>query len=291
MPRRRFAEVDVFGRTPYAGNPVAVVLDCDGLDAAAMQQFTRWTNLSEAAFVLPPTHPDADYAVRIFMGSGELPFAGHPTLGACHAWLHRSGAPAEPESERRAGPAQRGDRAPLIVQQCGAGLIPIRREGTRLAFEAPPLRRFGQVEEEVLARVAGQLRIAREEIVDSSWADNGPGWVAVLLADADAVQALCPGEVELMIGVAGLHPAGSPEALEVRAFCPGDGAFLEDPVTGSLNASLAQWLLGSGRLSAPYVAAQGRALGRDGRVEVSVEDDRVFVGGATVTCLEGTVEL
>jgi PhzF family phenazine biosynthesis protein len=275
---RPFVQVDVFADTAYLGNPVAVVLGADGLPDAQMQQFARWTNLSETTFVLTPRARGADYRVRIFTPGGELPFAGHPTLGTCHAWLEAGGHPAG------AGP---------IVQECGAGLVSVRRTGAGLAFAAPPLLRGGPVEEPVTAHVAEALNIARSDIVDIQWADNGPGWIAVLLAGADAVLALRPGPVDMDIGVAGPYPEGSPAALEVRAFTAqiGPGA-VEDPVTGSLNASLAQWLLAAGRVTAPYVASQGTTLGRRGRVHVSLDaDGQVWVGGGTITCVSGTVEL
>jgi PhzF family phenazine biosynthesis protein len=273
--RRPFAQVDVFTATPYAGNPVAVVLDGAGLAPEAMQRFAHWTNLSETTFVLPPTAPGADYLVRIFTPVAELPFAGHPTLGTCHAWLSTRPDPPDP-----------------VVQQCGAGLVTVRRTPAGLAFAAPPLVRSGPVEEALVQHVAEALGIERDEIVDAAWADNGPGWVAVLLASAGEVLALRPGPVDLELGVAGPYPPGSPCAWEVRAFFPKDGATVEDPVTGSLNASLAQWLLGSGRATAPYVASQGTRLGRAGRVHVSRDPDgTVWVGGGTVTCVSGQVEL
>ena len=276
--KRPFAQVDVFTTTPFAGNPVAVVLDGTGLDAAAMQRFAHWTNLSETTFVLPPESPEADYRVRIFTPTLELPFAGHPTLGTCHAWLELGGG------------RPRGEDA--IVQECAAGLVPIRRTADGLAFAAPPLLRSGPVEEELVVRIAGILGIGRDEIVAAEWADNGPGWVAVMLASAEAVLALSPAPSELDIGVVGPLPEGSPEAFEVRAFFPKDGAMMEDPVTGSLNASLAGWLLGSGRASAPYVARQGTALGRSGRIHITTDAaGAIWVGGGTIACVTGDVEL
>jgi PhzF family phenazine biosynthesis protein len=270
----QFRQVDVFTDTPYLGNPVAVVLGADGLSDEQMQQFANWTNLSETTFVLPPRASGADYLVRIFTASRELPFAGHPTLGTCHAWLEAGGRAADPDA---------------VVQECGAGLITVRRTEAGLAFAAPPLIRSGPVEESVAERVARGLNVARSDIVDIAWADNGPGWVAVLLASAEAVLAVRPGDLDLDIGVAGPYPDGSPEALEVRAFTPVVTS-LEDPVTGSLNASLGQWLLASGRVTAPYVASQGTALGRRGRVHVSRDaDGQVWVGGGTVICVTGTV--
>ena len=284
---RRFNQIDVFTTTPYAGNPVAVVLDADGLTTDEMVRFARWTNLSETTFLLPPTAPGADYQVRIFTSAAmpladgsvsyELPFAGHPTLGTCHAWLAAGGTP------RQSGG---------ITQQCAAGLIPLRQTEAGLAFAAPPLLRSGAVEEQLVAHIAEVLGLSRADIVDAQWADNGPGWVAVLLASAAAVLALQPRGLDLNLGVVGPHPAGSPQAFEVRAFFPKDGATTEDPVTGSLNASLAQWLLASGRASAPYVASQGTALGRAGRVHITHDaDGAIWVGGGTVTCITGQVEL
>ncbi|WP_461156267.1 PhzF family phenazine biosynthesis protein [Saccharopolyspora tripterygii] len=271
---RKFQQVDVFTDTPYYGNPVAVVLDAEGLSDEEMQRFAAWTNLSETTFVLPPVADGADYRVRIFTPSSELPFAGHPTLGTCHAWQ-----------------AVHGERD-TTVQECEAGLVTVRRTGEGLAFAAPPLLRSGPVEPDLLRRIATALGVGLDEIVDAQWADNGPGWVAVLLADADAVLALDPGFRDaLHIGVAGPHPEGGPARYEVRAFAPlGGGGCVEDPVTGSLNASLAQWLLGSGRTTAPYTARQGTALGRAGQVRIDTdEQDRIWVGGSTVTCIEGTV--
>lgn len=274
---RPFRQVDVFATTAYAGNPVAVVLDGSGLDDEALQRFARWTNLSETTFVLAPSDVAADYRVRIFTPTQELPFAGHPTLGTCHAWLESGGVP-------RAGG--------VIVQECAAGLVRIRQTENGLAFAAPPLIRSGPVEEHLIGRLADMLRIDRSEILDSQWVDNGPGWVAVLLSDARAVLALRPGFVDLDLGVVGAYPDGAAHAFEVRAFFPKDGATVEDPVTGSLNASLAAWLLGSGRARAPYIASQGSALGRAGRVHISTDvDDTVWVAGATITCISGDVTL
>lgn len=285
--RRRFRQVDVFTAEPYFGNPLAVVLDAEGLDAEAMQRFAAWTNLSETTFLLPPDGDGADYRVRIFTPESELPFAGHPTLGSCHAWLAAGGQPA---------------RAGEIVQQCGAGPVRIRPVGGNggaaggahagLAFAAPPLLRSGPVDEALTRRIAAMLRVDPGEVVAARWADNGPGWVAVLLASAAAVLALRPAAVDLDVGVAGPYPPGSPAAFEVRAFTPKIGGVGEDPVTGSLNAALGQWLLGSGRASAPYTVSQGTVLGRRGRLRVDADHDgTVWVGGATVTCIEGTVEL
>ncbi|MEA2307669.1 MAG: hypothetical protein QOH43_4949 [Solirubrobacteraceae bacterium] len=276
MPRR-FAQVDVFSTEPYAGNPVAVVLDGAGLSTDAMQRFARWTNLSETTFVLPPESPEADYRVRIFTPGRELPFAGHPTLGTCHAWLEAGGSPR---------------REAAIVQECDAGLVPVRRSEAGLAFAAPPLVRSGPVDDELVERLARMLGVDVDVMTDTQWVDNGPGWVAVLLDDPEAVLALTPRFDELDVGVVAPYPPGSPEAFEVRAFTYKDGGVDEDPVTGSLNASLAQWLLATGRATAPYVARQGAALGRAGRVHVSQDaDGAVWVGGGAVSRVRGEVDL
>jgi PhzF family phenazine biosynthesis protein len=273
---RDFKQVDVFTTTPYLGNPLAVVLDAEGLSDEQLRQFASWTNLSETTFVLPPRDSQADYLVRIFTPTSELPFAGHPTLGTCHAWLEAGGRPA---------------RDGVVVQECGAGLVQIRQSEAGLSFAAPPLVRSGPVDEQTLQQVLSSLNIKRGDVADIQWADNGPGWVGVLLADADAVLNLKPGVVTLDVGVVGLYPPGSPEAIEVRAFT-GQVSSVEDPVTGSLNASLAQWLTSTGRLTAPYVSSQGTVMGRRGRVHITQDDTgQIWVGGGTVTCINGTVEL
>lgn len=272
---RPFRQVDVFSSQPMLGNPVAVVHDADGLSDDQMRAFAHWTNLSETTFVLTPTDPGADYRVRIFTPDAELPFAGHPTLGTAHAWLEAGGVPATEG---------------VVVQECGAGLVTVRRDD-RLAFEAPPLVRSGPVSEADLDRIVRALRIGRDAVVDSAWVDNGPGWVGVLLESAEAVLALQPAwsEFEGMdIGVVGPRADGD-TACEVRAFCPGLGV-TEDPVTGSLNAGLGQWLAG-GALPTSYVAAQGTAIGRAGRVHVRRAGESVTVGGDTVTRIVGEVDL
>jgi PhzF family phenazine biosynthesis protein len=237
-----------------------------------MQRFARWTNLSETTFVMPPTRPEADYRVRIFTPVLELPFAGHPTLGTCHAWLEAGGGAA---------------RAEEIVQECAAGLIRIRRE-EQLAFEAPPLVRSGPASEAEAAKVAAALDLGPAEMIAVEWVDNGPGWIAVLLESAARVLELQPGALDFDLGVVGFHPPGAAAAIELRAFTPVDGLAWEDPVTGSLNASVAQWLLDSGRLTAPYVATQGSAIGRAGRIEISQDaDGAIWVGGATATIITG----
>jgi PhzF family phenazine biosynthesis protein len=273
---RSFAQVDVFSATPYHGNPVAVVLDGAGLTTEQMQRFANWTNLSETTFVLPPTEPGADYRVRIFTPSEELPFAGHPTIGTCHAWLA-----GHPEHE--------GD---TIVQECAAGLVTIRRSNGRLAFAAPPLLHDEPVEDPMLANIARFLGIDQTAIRDARRLDNGPDFRVVLLDSAQAVLDLEPGQSDLKVGVVGPYPAGSPHAVEVRAFFSANGSTVEDPVTGSLNAVLGRWLLDKGHVEAPYVASQGTALGRSGRVHVDRDaDGTIWVGGDAVTCLRGEAEI
>ncbi|MEI8267655.1 MAG: PhzF family phenazine biosynthesis protein [Betaproteobacteria bacterium] len=275
---RRFHQLDVFTATPLKGNPLAVVHDAQGLDEATMAAFARWTNLSETTFLLPPAAPGADYRVRIFTPGGELPFAGHPTLGSCAAWLAAGGLP------RAEG---------LVVQECGVGLVRIRRDGSRLAFAAPPLRRTGPLESAMVKRIADGLGVAHLDIQYHQWVDNGPGWCAVMLPSAAQVRALRPDFAslsDLKLGVVGPCPAGEDTAFEVRAFVPGLGV-PEDPVTGSLNAGLAQWLIGAGLAPARYVAAQGSVLGRAGRVHVVQDGADVWIGGEVVRVIEGEVSL
>jgi PhzF family phenazine biosynthesis protein len=275
--RHAFRQVNVFSADPVLGNPLAVVHAADDIGDAQMAAFARWTNLSETTFLLVPTHAEADYRVRIFTPHGELPFAGHPTLGSCHAWLAAGGIPSA-----------RG----VVVQECGVGLVRIRRDGARLEFAAPPLRRTGPLEAEVLAQIVAALRLRASDVQHHQWVDNGPGWCAVMLRSASQVLALAPAWPvldDLKLGVVGPHAPGHDAAFEVRAFV-GDGAF-EDPVTGSLNASLAQWLIEAGLAPPEYVAAQGTALGRAGRVYLRRADGDVWVGGDVVGTIEGVVDL
>jgi len=276
---RRFDMIDVFGSGPVSGNPLAVVHDAEGLSSDEMLSITRWLNLSETTFLVPPTSDQADYALRIFTLRGELPFAGHPTLGTCHAWLQAGGTP-------------RGEQ---IVQECGAGLVPLVKDD-HLAFAAPPLIRSGPVDADQIVNVAGVLGIETTEVVAAEWVDNGPGWIGILLEDHERLLSLqtdatrSTAQNPLDIGVVARHPTASEVDFEVRAFFSDDtGRLLEDPVTGSLNASLGQWLIGSGRAPARYTAAQGTAVGRAGRVQVSSEGSDVWVGGATVTVVSGEI--
>jgi PhzF family phenazine biosynthesis protein len=279
---RQFVQVDVFGESPFLGNPLAVVLGADGIDDDTMAAIARWTNLSETTFVLRPTDAAADYRVRIFTPFGELPFAGHPTLGTCWAWRSNGG------SSQQTG---------TTVQECGAGLVAVRDDGDRLAFAGPPLVRSGPVEPDLVTEVVDAMSLDPSDVEDSQWVDNGPGWMALLLKSAEAVRSAQPRRVPTKVGLAGLVGLVGPEPtssadVEVRAFFPKDGMPAEDPVTGSLNASLGQWLIGSGRLSSPYVASQGSALQRAGIVHVSQDaDGQVWVAGTTRTLIEGTIDV
>ena len=288
MMLRNFKQVDVFTATPYRGNPVAVVLDGKGLSTEEMQAFTNWTNLSEATFLLPPTQAGADYRLRIFCPGRELPFAGHPTLGSCHAWLEAGGQPRG-EGEAFA--------IALQLDQADAALL-------HHVFAAPPLRKSGPLPEEDVALIARGLGVARSDIVGHAWCDNGPNWRGVMLPSADQVLALKPDAAVLAgldvgvvgprgkVGVVGSRSSGDDCAFEVRAFFPGNNGMAEDPVTGSLNAALAQWLIAAGLAPASYVASQGTALGRAGRVHVERDaSGETWIGGASVTCIAGTVRL
>ena len=272
-----FSQVNVFSSQPLGGNPLAVVHEASPLNAEQMAALARWTNLSETTFLLPPTDPAADYRVRIFSPSRELPFAGHPTLGSCHAWLAAGGTPKQ---------------ADVVIQECEAGLVRVRRNDAQLAFEAPPLLRSGPLESEVVEQIARALSIDPAEIVAHQWADNGPGWCAVLLQSAEQVLALKPDWATLdplNLGVIGAHEPGHDSAFEVRSFVGRAG--YEDPVTGSLNASLAQWLIGAGVAEAPYIASQGTVLNRVGRISLAQEGDAIWVGGLSTEVIRGSVQL
>ena len=274
---RPFRQVNVFSMDPLGGNPLAVVHAAGGLSEAQMTALARWTNLSETTFLLPPADSGADYHVRIFTPARELPFAGHPTLGSCHAWLAAGGKPRQPG---------------LVVQQCGVGLVRVRCDGPRLEFAAPPMRRTGALEPDVLTKIAKALALQPSDIAHHQWVDNGPGWCAVMLRSARLVLSLKPewaALAPLILGVAGPHHAGHDAAFEVRAFI-GDGGF-EDPVTGSLNASLAQWFFSAGLAKSPYVVAQGTALQRAGRVHLRRDGDEVWVGGDVQDIVLGEINL
>jgi PhzF family phenazine biosynthesis protein len=270
-----FRQVDVFPGSALGGNPVAVVLDADDLDDATMRDFARWTNLSETTFVLRPVHERASYRLRIFTPAEELPFAGHPTLGSASAWADHTG--------------HQGDR---LVQECGVGLVDLRRTEDGFALAAPPLIRSGAPTRDDLAAALASLRIDGEHVVDAQWADNGPGWLAIRLADAAAVLAVVP-DFEHMpcpIGLVGAQPAGGPTDFEVRAFVPGLGV-PEDPVTGSLNAGIGTWFFGAGVVDSGYTVRQGTVLGRNGLVRVDRDWEVIWVSGACTTRVSGSVTL
>ena len=278
MRKLPFYQLDVFSAVPFKGNPLAVIAEADGLDEAQMQAIANWTNLSETTFLLRPNDATADYHVRIFTPTRELPFAGHPTLGSCHAWLALGHQP----------------KGETVVQQCGAGLVRVKRDGARLAFAAPPLRRSGEVAPELRSRIAASLGVGQPAIRAAQWIDNGPGWVAVMLGSRREVLELKHDAGVLpdqSLGVVAPWDAardGSEAQFEVRAFMSRGG---EDPVTGSLNAGLAQWLIGAGLAKPRYVAAQGTALGRAGRVHVAQEGDTIWIGGDVAGCVAGTITL
>ncbi len=277
MPQLPFQLVDVFGEAPFSGNPLAVIALPADRDTAELQAITRWLNLSETAFLLPPTSPEADYRVRIFTLDRELPFAGHPTLGSAHAWLALGGTPYH---------------ADKVMQQCGAGLIPVRQGRDGLAFAAPSLIRSGPVSQGDLEEACQVLGIAPADVIAAEWIDNGPGWLGIQLRDAAAVLAVEPARAHsarIDLGLVGLHPAGSAYAYEVRAiFSDPYGGLIEDSVTGSLNASVAQWILRKGCITAPFTATQGARLGRSGRIRIDQDiDGTIWVGGKTVTLFSG----
>ncbi|EED32496.1 phenazine biosynthesis protein, PhzF family [gamma proteobacterium NOR5-3] len=273
----RFSQVDVFSSERHMGNPVAVVHGADALTTREMERFARWTNLSETTFLLKPTTSDADYRLRIFTPGGELPFAGHPTLGSCHAWLEAGGVPRVQDQ---------------IVQECGAGLVRISKNAQVLSFAAPGLLRTGPLESGLVAQLMTALGLPSEALIDHQWVDNGPGWCALLLDSAERVLEVTPDFAALGdagVGLVGQYPDGCDADFEVRAFVPSLGV-PEDPVTGSLNASIAQWLISSGRAPSHYIASQGGVLGRAGRIHISSTQDDVWVGGATETCIRGNVQ-
>jgi PhzF family phenazine biosynthesis protein len=275
--KRRFHQIDVFSAQPLKGNPLAVVHAAQGLSDEQMAAFARWTNLSETTFLLPPTDPQADYRVRIWTPGGELPFAGHPTLGSCWAWLAAGGQPQQ---------------AGQVVQQCAVGRVTVRRDGQRLAFAAPPVKRSGPLEPDLLARLLSALHLSAADVLRHQWVDNGPGWCALMLRSAQQVRAVVPDWSQmdgLKLGLVGAHEPGAEAQFEVRALIGGGN--YEDPVTGSLNASVAQWLIGAGVAPDAYVASQGHALQRAGRVHVQREGTTVWVGGDVVPCIDGHVDL
>lgn len=278
MRERWFKQVDVFGSSPYLGNPVAVVLEGQDISDQAMQQFARWTNLSETTFLMPPTIAGADYRVRIFTPNGEIPFAGHPTLGSCHAWLEAGNRPRTPGT---------------VLQECEIGIVTLHANAGLAAFEAPQLRRSGPLDDATLTQAVTALGLRIDQVRDHAWVDNGPGWLGLLLADAETVLSLKPDNAalgSLRVGVIGPYEDTSEADFEVRAFVPALG-IAEDPVTGSLNAGLAVWLIGAGLAPDRYVVSQGTAVGRKGRVRIFQRDGGIWVGGESVTCVDGSVRL
>ncbi|PKI82905.1 hypothetical protein MVES_003324 [Malassezia vespertilionis] len=272
----RFSQVDVFGSGPISGNPVAVVHHAELVSDAQMRAFAQWTNLSETTFLLPPTQPGADYRLRIFTPNEELPFAGHPTLGSAHAWLENGGQP-------------RCDKC--IVQECGIGLVKIQRSEGGLAFSAPDFIKAGSVDAVTLEKAVRAIGVQPDIIVASNWIDNGPGWLGLLLADAQHVLAIEPDYAAmgtLNIGVMAPHRNG-PADYEVRAFVPGIG---EDPVTGSLNAGFARWLIHANIAPSRYTARQGTVMRRKGDVHVLTDEEgEIWVGGICTTVIRGSAQL
>ena len=275
MSTFQLSQVNVFSTDPLGGNPVAVIHGAKGLGEARMFALARWTNLSETTFLLPPTNPLADYQLRIFSPGGELPFAGHPTLGSCHAWLCAGGKPKNSD---------------VVIQQCKAGLVNIRKHNSLLEFSAPPLIRTGLLDDDTLIQISKALNLAPSDIIHHQWVDNGPGWCAVMLGSAQQVLDIKPNWAALAplnLGVVGPHDPNFEANLEVRALV-GRGGY-EDPVTGSLNASLAQWLMGAGLIKSPYIAAQGTILQRNGRVHLRKDNDNIWVGGHVVEVIRGEI--
>ena len=273
-----FHQLDVFSNEPLFGNPLAVVHAANDLSESQMVQFANWTNLSESTFLLNPTNELADYKLRIFTPSSELAFAGHPTLGSCYAWLNRGGVPKNKD---------------IIIQECGVGLIKIRRNGERLSFLAPKLLKTGPLDQTTLNTISKGIGIPVEDIAHHQWVDNGAGWCAVMLKTASQVLAIKP-NVEylktLKLGVIGPHPTDHEHDFEVRAFVIPFGIH-EDPVTGSLNAGIATWLINSGLSKDSYSVSQGTALGRKGKIYIEAINNEIWVGGEVVNCIEGEVRL
>ena len=272
--------VDVFSDSAFLGNPVAVILGADQISTEQMQTITRWMNLSETTFLQTPSAINASYSVRIFTLDRELPFAGHPTLGSCAAWLSS---------------LSQENSASEFLQECKAGLIPVRRDGDRFAFAAPPLIRTGPPDDDKIDEVCSFLNITRSDIQDIAWIDNGPGWLGVRLASAEAVLAVRPAAQHperIEVGLVGPWPAGSDRDFELRAlFSDQHGAVREDPVTGSLNAAVAQWLIATGQTDGNYVAGQGQVIGRDGRIEVTADGADVWIGGTARVIVSGRIEI
>ncbi len=278
MATHLFAQLDVFSASTLLGNPLAVVHDADELSESQMQSFAKWANLSESTFLLQPKDPQADYRVRIFTPGGELPFAGHPTLGSCAAWLAAGGIPKHDA---------------VILQECGIGLVRVRRNGDRLAFAAPPLVRSGPLESSLLERIIAGLGIKPAMVLAHQWVDNGPGWCAVMLDSAERVLQVRPDANairDLKLGLIGPAPVAADTDFEVRAFV-GPLGIAEDPVTGSLNAGIASWLIPAGLAKPSYLVSQGSVLGRAGRVFIDQDAGDIWIGGDVTACIKGHVSL
>ncbi|PHM31210.1 Phenazine biosynthesis protein PhzF family [Xenorhabdus innexi] len=270
-----FEQVTVFSDKKLQGNPLAVVTNADNLSDQQMAQFAKWTNLSETTFLLSPLHPDADYRVRIFTPAGELPFAGHPTLGTCYVWQKISGQ----------------KNKETIIQECKAGLIPIRQVNGRPAFMAPPLVRMGDVADDIFEQILKGLGITSDDVELCQWIDNGPGWLGILLKSVDKLMGIRPDYSQLKdyeLGLCAMYPENSQVRLEVRGLCGSISS--EDPVTGSLNAAFAQWLIPHGKLPENYIARQGRCVERDGWIYVTSDENGIWISGDVVDCISGTVE-
>ncbi len=279
--QRRFYQVDVFSSTPYKGNPLGVVLDGQGLETEAMQDYSLWSNLSEVTYVLPASDEQADFQFRIFARQHEYRFAGHPALGTARAWLDAGGVPHNPRQ---------------LILECGAGLVPINIDGDVLSFASPATIRSGDLEADELKELVTILDIDPATVKDSQWVDNGPGWAAVLLENSEQVLDIVPkipqGPGRWKIGVIGALPQDRwPEKFEFRALTIEDGALREDPVTGSLNGAATDWLSHAGYTTVPLINRQGTKVGRQGRVHMDRQDSQLWVGGATTILISGTIEL
>lgn len=272
MTSLEFLEIDVFATGAFTGNPLAVICRADDLSDEQMQQIASWTNFSETTFLLEPTNPEADYRVRIFTPVEEYAFAGHPTLGSARAWLELGNTP------RNQG---------RVIQECGVGNVEVRIQDDSLAFATPPLKRDGELSPEERDEVCEAFGVEKRLLIDAAFGDNGPGWKLALLDGLDALRALKkPADSDLKVAFAALT-GGTDPAYELRAFTP----TFEDPVTGSANGAMAQWLRGRGDVPARYTVSQGTALGRDGRVEITDDGSDIWVGGRAQVRVRGTLEV
>lgn len=279
--QRRFIQCDVFSSIPTRGNALAVVVDGDGISDEQMSAFARWTNLAETTFLQAPTDASADYKVRILTPTREMPFAGHPTLGSCAAWLQSGGVPKQPG---------------MVRQECGVGIVEIDISGEVPAFIAPPTK-IEAMPEVDFEKICNELKLDRSTIVRSARLDNGPVWQAFELSSAQAVldadSSLIRWPEVRAVGLIGPHLPGSECDFEVRMLAPSSG-MSEDPITGSLNSALAHWRLSLGLLESSIVVAQGTRIDRAGRVYIDPDaavPGRVRIGGYSHILVEGTVQL